>query len=31
MAQVNEALRRVKANEARYRIVLVNEQGATGR
>jgi D-arabinose 1-dehydrogenase-like Zn-dependent alcohol dehydrogenase len=27
MAQVNEAIRRVKENKARYRIVLVNQNG----
>jgi D-arabinose 1-dehydrogenase-like Zn-dependent alcohol dehydrogenase len=30
MSQVNEALRRVKENKARYRIVLVNEALAGG-
>jgi uncharacterized zinc-type alcohol dehydrogenase-like protein len=30
MTKVNEAIRRVKENKARYRFVLVNETGGTG-
>ena len=30
MSQVNEAIRKVKENKARYRIVLVNEPADTG-